>query len=84
MARSIDEIDALLTEISATPVFGIRLSSPLDGLLARHIGREQSITIVFKAGNEQNALYFAPIAFVGQNWFAERQTRKGRGSERRR
>ena len=42
-ARRLDEIDALLAEITANPLSGMRLSAPLDGWLVRHGGRGQQI-----------------------------------------
>lgn len=70
-ARRLDEIDALLAEIAANPHSGMRLSPPLEGWLVRHGGHGHRITIVFKASDDQNALYVALVAFGGQDWIAQ-------------
>lgn len=75
-ARRLDEIDAHLEEIAASPASGRRLSPPLDGWLVRHGGRGHRITIEFKASLELDALYIALVAFGGQDWIAEGETRK--------
>lgn len=69
--RRIDELDALLAEITANPLSGKRLSSPLDGWLVRHGGRGHRITIVFKANLDRDALYIALMAFGVQERIAE-------------
>lgn len=74
--RRLDEIDALLAEITANPLSGMRLSAPLDGWLVRHGGRGHRITIVFKADMDRDALYIALVAFGGQDWIAEGNARK--------
>jgi plasmid stabilization system protein ParE len=75
-ARRLDEIDALLEEIAANPASGMRLSPPLGGWLVRHGGRGHRITIVYKANLDLDALYIALVAFGGQDWIAEGETRK--------
>jgi len=75
-SRRLDEIDNLLTEISANPLSGMRLAPPLDGWLVRHGGRGHRITIVFRADQQQDVLYVALVAFGGQDWFIEGASRK--------
>jgi plasmid stabilization system protein ParE len=75
-ARRLDEIDALLAEITANPLSGMRLSKPLDGWLVRHGGRGHRITIVFRADIDGDVLYVALVAFGGQDWVAEGNARK--------
>ena len=79
-ARRLDEIDALLEEIAANPASGMQLSPTLDGWLVRHGGRGHRITIVFKASLDLEALYIALVAFGGQDWIAEGETRKTFGA----
>ena len=78
-ARRLDEIDALLAEITANPLSGMRLSAPLYGWLVRHGGHR--ITIVFKADIDRDALYIALVAFGGQDWISEGNTRRTFGDE---
>jgi hypothetical protein len=54
----------------------MQLSPPLNGWLVRHGGRGHRITIVFKASLDLDALYIALVAFGGQDWIAEGNTRK--------
>lgn len=75
-ARRLDEIDALLADITANPLSGMRLSTPLDGWLVRHGGRGHRITIVFKADMDRDALYVALVAFGGQDWISEGNARR--------
>lgn len=77
--RRLDEIDALLAEITANPLFGMRLSVPLDGWLVRHGGRGHRITIVFRADIDRDVLYVALVAFGGQDWISEGDARRSFG-----
>jgi hypothetical protein len=66
--RRLDEIDALLRAIIDNPASGVRLDGALAGWLARHGGRGQMITVVFRPDPEAYRLYIALIAFGGRNW----------------
>ena len=67
-SRRLDEIDALLQEISANPTSGARLSGKLDGWLVRHGGAGQRLTIVFKPDVDAGQIYLALVAFGGRDW----------------
>ena len=67
-SRRLDEIDALLQEISANPTSGVRLSGKLDGWLVRHGGAGQRLTIVFKPDVDAGQVYLALVAFGGRDW----------------
>lgn len=67
-SRRLDEIDALLQEISANPTSGARLSGKLDGWLVRHGGAGQRLTIVFKPDVTAGQVYLALVAFGGRDW----------------
>ena len=67
-SRRLDEIDALLQEISANPTSGARLSGKLDGWLVRHGGAGQRLTIVFKPDIDAGQVYLALVAFGGRDW----------------
>lgn len=67
-SRRLDEIDALIQEISANPTSGARLSGKLDGSLVRHGGAGQRLTIVFKPDVDALQVYLALIAFGGRDW----------------
>lgn len=67
-SRRLDEIDALLQEISANPTSGARLSGKLDGWLVRHGGAGQRLTIVFKPDVAAGQVYLALVAFGGRDW----------------
>jgi plasmid stabilization system protein ParE len=77
--RRLDEIDDLLEAIAGSPTSGVRLHGRLEGWLARHGGRGQMITIVFRADLEARILLIALIAFGGRNWLAEAVDRSGFG-----
>ena len=66
--RRLDEIDALIQEISANPTSGTRLSGKLDGWLVRHGGAGQRLTIVFKPDVDAGQVYLALVAFGGRDW----------------
>jgi hypothetical protein len=66
----------ILEKSAANPASGMQLSPPLNGWLVRHGGRGHRITIVFKASLDLDALYIALVAFGGQDWIAEGNTRK--------
>lgn len=67
-SRRLDEIDALIQEISANPTSGARLSGKLDGWLVRHGGAGQRLTIVFKPDVDAGQVYLALVAFGGRDW----------------
>ena len=75
-ARRLDEVDALIAEIFANPLSGMRLAAPLDGWLVRHGGRGHRVTVVFRADVESDVLYVALVAFGGQDWMSEGAGRK--------
>ncbi len=77
--RRLDEVEALLSDILANPLSGMRLAVPLDGWRVRHGGRGHRITIVFRADTERDALYVALVAFGGQDWMTAGEVRKGFG-----
>lgn len=78
-ARRLDEVDALVAEILANPLSGMRLAAPLHSWLVRHGGRGHRITVVFRADVEKDALYLALVAFGGQDWMSEGTARKDFG-----
>jgi plasmid stabilization system protein ParE len=65
--RRLDEIDDLLEAISDNPASGVRLDRQLAGWLARHGGRGQMITVVFRAAPADRLIYIAMIAFGARN-----------------
>jgi len=67
-SRRLDEIDALIQEISANPTSGARLSGKLYGWLVRHGGAGQRLTIVFKPDVDAGQVYLALVAFGGRDW----------------
>ena len=67
-SRRLDEIDALIQEISANPTSGARLSGKLDGWLVRHGGAGHRLTIVFKPDADAGQIYLALVAFGGRDW----------------
>lgn len=67
-SRRLDEIDAILQEISANPTSGARLSGKLDGWLVRHGGAGQRLTIVFKPDVAAGQVHLALVAFGGRDW----------------
>lgn len=66
--RRLDEIDALLAAIAGNPASGVRLDGRLSGWLARHGGRGQMITVVFRSDPEARLIQIALVAFGGRNW----------------
>lgn len=76
-ARRLDEIDHLLDAIQTNPHSGVRLTGSLNGWLVRHGGRSQRISIVFRTDPEQNCTFVALVAFGGQDWMTEGESRKG-------
>ena len=74
--RRLDEIDDLLRAIADNPASGVRLDGHLSGWLARHGGRGQMITVVFRSDLEARLIYIAVIAFGGRNWLAEAVDRR--------
>jgi len=68
--RRLDEIDALLADIAANPVSGVRLEGRLAGWLVRHGGRRHRITIVFRPDPRQELVHIALVAFGGRDWMA--------------
>lgn len=69
--RRLDEIDDLLLAIAENPASGVRLDRHLAGWLARHGGRGQMITVVFRSDIEERLIYIAMIAFGGRNWLED-------------
>lgn len=76
--RRLEEVDELVSDIIANPMSGMRLGPPLEGWLVRHGGRGHRITIVFRSDRDVDRLFVALIAFGGQDWITEGQTRKAR------
>ena len=74
--RRLDEIDGLLDSIAGNPASGIRLDGKLAGWRARHGGRGQMITVVFRADLGARLVYIAMIAFGGRNWLEEAADRR--------
>jgi len=74
--RRLDEVDDLIDDISANPMSGVRLAPPLDGWLVRHGGRGHRLTVVFRADLNKNCVFVALVAFGGQDWMTEGETRK--------
>lgn len=74
--RRLDEIDDLLAAIAENPASGIRLDGKLVGWLARHGGRGQMITVVFRADIEAGLIHIAMIAFGGRNWLEDAAGRR--------
>lgn len=74
--RRLDEVDDLITDISANPMSGVRLALPLDGWLVRHGGRGHRLTVVFRADLSNGCVFVALVAFGGQDWMTESKTRK--------
>jgi hypothetical protein len=74
--RRLDAIDDLLGAIADNPTSGIRLDGHLAGWLARHGGRGQMITVVFRSDLEAQLIYIAMIAFGGRNWLDEAVDRR--------
>lgn len=74
--RRLDEVDNLIADISANPMSGVRLAPPLDGWLVRHGGRGHRLTIVFSPDLNENRVFVALVAFGGQDWMTEGETRK--------
>lgn len=77
--RRLDEIEAMLRDISGNPLSGTRLAAPLNGWLVRHGGRGHRLTIVFRADEDHDALYIALVAFGGQDWMNTGARRRGFG-----
>ena len=78
--RRLDEIDGLLDSIAGNPASGIRLDGKLAGWRARprarHGGRGQMITVVFRADLGAGLVYIAMIAFGGRNWLEDAAERR--------
>ena len=74
--RRLDEIDALLRDIAANPTSGVRLSGALDGWLARHSGRGNRLTIIFRPDIRRDVIQAALVAFGGQDWMTVGAERK--------
>jgi hypothetical protein len=78
-AKRLDEVEDLIADISTKPLSGLRLAPPLDGWLVRHGGRGHRLTVVFRADLAQDCLFVALVAFGGQDWMTEGETRKSFG-----
>jgi hypothetical protein len=74
--RRLDEVDDLIADILANQMSGVRLTPPLGGWLVRHGGRGQRLTVVFRADLAKACVFVALIAFGGQDWMTEGETRK--------
>jgi plasmid stabilization system protein ParE len=74
--RRLDEIDALLAAIGDNPASGTRLDGKLAGWHARHGGRRQMITVVFRPDFNARLIHIALIAFGGRNWLDEAVDRR--------
>ena len=74
--RRLDEVDALIADISTNPGSGVRLAPPFDGWLVRHGGRGHRLTVVFRADLAHDCVFVALVAFGGQDWMTEGETRK--------
>jgi hypothetical protein len=74
--RRLDEVDDLIADITANPMSGVRLASPLDGWLVRHGGRGHRLTVVFRADLNKNCVFVALVAFGWQDWITEGETRR--------
>lgn len=74
--RRLDEVDDLIADVSGNPLSGVRLAPPLDGWLVRHGGRGHRITVVFRADLTQDCVFVVLVAFGGQDWITESETRK--------
>ena len=75
--RRLDQIDALLGEILATPNSGTALGPGLPGWRVRHGGAGRKITIVFRLNGAEDCLQIALVAFGGQNWTEDAPVRSG-------
>lgn len=74
--RRLDEIDGLFRAIADNPTSGVRLDGQLAGWLARHGGRGQMITMVFRCDLEARLVSIAMIAFGGRNWLEDALVRR--------
>ena len=74
--KRLDEVDDLIADISDNPVSGVRLAPPLDGWLVRHGGRGHRLTVVFCVDLNKNCVFVALVAYGGQDWMTEGETRK--------
>jgi hypothetical protein len=77
--RRLDEVDDLIADISTNPGSGVRLAPPLDGWVVRYGGRGHRLTVVFRADLAQDCVFVALVAFGGQDWITEGETRKAFG-----
>lgn len=73
--RRAAEIEAGIGAILGNPLSGVRLDGALSGYRARHVGRDQKITILFKTDENTKEVYVIHTAFGGQDWLgiAERR-----------
>lgn len=78
-ARRLDEVEYLVADIFTKPLSGVRLAPPLDGWLVRHGGRGHPLTVVFRSDLAQDCLCVELVAFGGQGWMTEGETRKSFG-----
>jgi len=69
--RRLQEIDALRRDVIARPLSGVRLDGRLAGCLARHGGRDNSLTIVWHPKREENRARILMIAFGGKDWIGQ-------------
>lgn len=76
-ARRLDEVEALLAEILASPTSGPYLDDELAGWRVRHGGRGRMITIVFRLSDDGARLQVPVVAFGGQDWMSRSIDRRG-------
>jgi plasmid stabilization system protein ParE len=74
--RRLDELDDLIRAIADNPASGVRLDGHLAGCRARHGGRGQMITVVFRSDPEARLIHIAMIAFGGRNWLEDAVDRR--------
>ncbi|MBM2575373.1 type II toxin-antitoxin system RelE/ParE family toxin [Jannaschia sp. Os4] len=77
--RRLNEVDALLVSVLASPTSGVRLLGELDSWLVRHGGTGQRLTVVFKPDLDNECIYLAMVAFGGRDWMKAAVGRRGFG-----
>ena len=73
--RRLREIDALRRDIVDNPLSGVRLDGKLSGCLARHGGRDNRLTIVWRPEPEYNRARSLTVAFGGKDWMSHTVSR---------
>lgn len=69
--RRLREIDALRRDVIARPLSGVRLDGRLTGCLARHGGRDNSLTIVWLLEADNGRARILMVAFGGKDWMGQ-------------